>query len=72
MFKKVKKIELRGHICAVGATERFERMDIFSSQNPESVNTLYFWRTIKYLKIKPDCYPAAQPEHMYSGMCLIK
>ena len=34
MFKKVKKIELRGRICAVVATEHFERMDILS----ESVN----------------------------------
>ena len=28
MFKKVKKLELRGRICAVVATERLERMDI--------------------------------------------
>ena len=38
MFKKVKKIELHGSIRAVVATERFERMDVLSSQNAESVN----------------------------------
>ena len=37
MFKKVKKIELRGRICAIAATERLERMDILSSQNTKSV-----------------------------------
>ena len=37
MFKKVKKIELRGRICAVDATGRFERMDILSGQNTGSV-----------------------------------
>ena len=37
MFIKVKKIELRGCICAVVATKRLERMDILSGQNTESV-----------------------------------
>ena len=40
MFKKVKKIELRGHICEVIATERLERMDILSGQNTESFKTI--------------------------------
>ena len=38
MFKKVKKFELRGRMCAVVATECFERMEKLSSQNTESVN----------------------------------
>ena len=38
MFKKVKKFELRGRIYVVVATERFERMDILSGQNTESVD----------------------------------
>ena len=38
MFKKVKKFELRGRICAVVATERIERMVILSGQNTESIN----------------------------------
>ena len=42
MFKKVKKFEFRGRICAVVATECFERMDILSVQNAESVNTEEF------------------------------
>ena len=41
MFKKVKKIELCGRICAVVATERFERMDISSGQNTESVKIIF-------------------------------
>ena len=36
-LKKKKKFELRGRICEVVATERFERMDILSGQNDESV-----------------------------------
>ena len=39
-FKKIKKIELRRRICTVAATERFERMDILSGQNVESVNII--------------------------------
>ena len=38
MFKKVKKFDLRGRICAVAATERLIRMDILSGQNTECVN----------------------------------
>ena len=38
MFKKVKKLKLRGRIYAVVATERFERMDILTEQNTESIN----------------------------------
>ena len=41
MFKKVKKIELGGCICAVLATECFERMDILSDQNADSVAIYY-------------------------------
>ena len=41
MFKKVEKFELRGRICAFVRTELFERMDILSGQNTESVNTVY-------------------------------
>ena len=37
MFKKVRKFELRGRICAVVATECYERMDILSGQNIKSV-----------------------------------
>ena len=49
MLKKVKKFELCRCICAVVTTERFERMDIFSGQNTESVNiyqTLQFFLKI--------------------------
>ena len=38
MFKKLRKFELRGHICVVVTTERSERKDILSDQNAESVN----------------------------------
>ena len=37
MFKKVKKFEFCGRICAVVGTECFERMDLLSNQNTESV-----------------------------------
>ena len=41
MFNKVKKNEFRGHIRAVAATERFERIDILNGQNAESVHSTY-------------------------------
>ena len=41
MFKKVKKLKLRGRIYAVVATERFERIDILCGQNTERIN--YFF-----------------------------
>ena len=36
MFKKEKKLKLRGRIYAVVATERFEKIDILSGQNTGS------------------------------------
>ena len=40
MFKKVKKIKIRGRICTVVATKCLERMDILSGQNAKSVNKI--------------------------------
>ena len=40
MFRKVKKSELCGRLCAVAATERLERMEILSDQNTGSVKTM--------------------------------
>ena len=47
MFKKVKKFELRVRICEIVAIERFERMDILSGQNAESVNSKFLLIQVK-------------------------
>ena len=42
-LKSKKKVELRGRIYEVVVSERFERMDILSGQNTESVNFYFFY-----------------------------
>ena len=69
MFKKIKRFELYGRICAVVATEQLERMDIFSSQNTESVKCQIFRHNffqkiiIYWQKIKGKNYDQKDKTH---------
>ena len=51
MFQKVKKVRTSRTHMSVVATERFERMDILSSQNTESVNDLLQKRQLSRLSL---------------------
>ena len=46
MFKKVKKFELHGRICAAVATGRLERMDILSGKNQANLKKIIKYNTI--------------------------
>ena len=77
MFKKVKRIELLGHICAVVATERFERMDILSCQIDVSVKyshyrptTTIYWKSWIWILTKTKFQEISETKNFKRFMIL--